>query len=158
MFNVDFRDIAIKNTPRILRRTNRLALFFVALYPLKSLNKRLNELRDKLRYKLLFNSQIIYLEHFLNDQFDSGSRGIYIVDTANVKHNFVFNQIEQTTESPLFNKAENKPLSMLNNSEFTSKAHFEIMVPSSLSFNRLLMEKQVDQYNQAATNYIIKTY
>lgn len=94
MFNIDFNDIAKKLIPESERGPRFIAWFKSAIRPLVQLHSQFTSFRDDINYKLLFNAQVIYLEHFLNDQYDNVNRQIYIEDTANITYNYLYNENE----------------------------------------------------------------
>jgi hypothetical protein len=69
----------------------------------------LNAFIALIQYRLYFSSQIIYLQRYLNDQFDAIPRRIYIVNENNAIVNYIFNKAESPAAAQkryLFNKSE----------------------------------------------------
>lgn len=158
MFSVNFNDIVNKLLPIRLQTIRNRSLLYAMIKPLQSLNTNFVILRNAINYKLLFNAQVIYLEHFLNDLYDPVNRGIYIQDTANIDYKYLFNKNENRPVY-IYNKSENKPKFYLyNKQEYGGLFEFKIMVPVGVSFNELLMRKQVKFYNNAGRRYLINTY
>ncbi len=165
-----------------------LDLMYSILKPLKTVNVLFVAFRLAIQYKLQFNAQIIYLEHYLNDLYDPAKRDIYIEDTANIEFNYLYNTIEnrppiylfnnnnidslynssETSSSIVSNASEASPLYLgsligmpfyfLNNSEYANQVDYIVMVPVGISYNELLMRKQILTYNQAGKRFNINTY
>jgi hypothetical protein len=67
----------------------------------------LGPLSEEINYKLQFNGLKIYLEKFLNDQFDNIQTRIYIISNVKFNQRFVYNKVETlSTLNPtyLYNK------------------------------------------------------
>lgn len=159
MFSINFNDIVNKFLPiRVNKQRNR-ELLYTMLKPLQTLNEAFVIFRNAINYKLLFNAQVIYLEHFLNDRYDSVNSGIYIQDAANVNYAYLYNKIENRQATVLYNKSENKPkFYMYNKSEYLSQVDFIVMVPGTVSFNQLEMKTAILFYNLAGKRFKIQTY
>jgi len=159
MFNIDFRQIVYNLTPFFLRSEKNLAYIYALVKPLKDLNVIFNSYRTNTLYNLQFTSQTIYLEHFLNDQFDPIGRGIYIETLDELDFIFIFNLVESKPAYYLYNKAEAEPpIYFKNNTELINEINFTIFVPVGVSFNSDVLSGKVDFYNQAGKNYTIQTY
>ena len=103
MFNINVRDIALKLVPPLLRKTKLVEFLYSIIKPLQTINDSFSLFRNDIDYALSFNAQIIYLEHFLNDKYDPNLRRIYITDVANIKHNYIYNNVESFTPIYLYN-------------------------------------------------------
>jgi hypothetical protein len=157
MYNVDFDDIAKKLIPLRLRKVKALDYLSAILKPLKSLHADFLSFVNTKKYELKFTGQIIYLEHLLNDTYDSTTRGIYIVDTANIDLTYWFNRGELTSFYYLRNRSEGQPPKYLKNRiEYINHIHFIIKVPSGVSFVEVQMRTLIDKYLQAGKNYTIE--
>lgn len=149
------------------------ALFWVLIKPkvldnLKAFLKPSQNLNDDLvlfvaksRRKANFTGQVIYLEHLLNDEFDTTQRRIYIADgQANVLPPFLFNKIE---ERPVYihNKSENQnKFYLYNKSEYFTTADFIVFVPNAILTASLVveMERAVNYYKQAGKTFGIQGF
>lgn len=158
MYNIDFNDIAVKLTPIRLKRVKLISFVFSFLKPLNTLLIVFNQLRATTNYSLQFNGQVIYLEHYLNDLYDPINRGIYIQDTANTSANYLFNDNEQRPPLYIHNEAEQGVIYLRNSDEDENVNHFIIKVPNGITYNELLMRKQVDYYRVAGKQYTIQIY
>lgn len=158
MFDVNFKDIVNKLLPLEIRKEPNQSILYALVKPLQTLNESFVIFRNAINYKLLFNAQVIYLEHFLNDLYDPINRGIYIEDTADIEYTYLFNKSENRPVY-IYNKSEGKPKFYLyNKQEYGGLYEYIIMVPVGISFNELLMRKQVNIYNNAGRRYLIKTF
>lgn len=117
--------------------------------------------RDYANYLLYFNGQTIYLEHLLNDQFDSILRRIYIYNIPPAIIIYIYLKLE-TKPKYIYQKIESIPISkqifLKNNSEYTSNLDFIVKVPTGLSFNINLMKSWIERYKIAGKNYDIQYY
>jgi hypothetical protein len=157
MFSLNFKDIGVKLLPPVLKKERMIALVSVCLHPLKYVNDLLNALRDEKNYFLRFNGQIIYLEHFLNDQYDPVYRRIYIEDVANLEPIYLYNNAEERTPVYLHNKEEGAdPVYMINRREYILEFEYIVKVPNDLVFNEIEMRSKINRYNIAGKRYIIE--
>lgn len=159
MFNVDFRKALYNLIPHFLRSEKQLAWLYSLQQPLKALNTLFVSFRTNTLYRLQFTAQIIYLEHYLNDQFDQATRGIYIDNIEQVDFTFLFNNIELKPATYLYNNSEAQPpVYFYQYTELLEGDTYIINVPVAVSFDELVMRSKVDFYNNAGKNYSIVTY
>ena len=159
MFNIDFRHIIYNLTPYFLRSDANLSFLYSLVEAVGELNIIFNSFRDNTLYLLQFTSQIIYLEHYLNDQFDPIGRGIYIDNIEELDWLFLFNVVEQKPPLFIFNKAEAAtPVYFKNFNELINDINFIINIPVAVTFVENVVRAKVDFYNQAGKNYTIVTY
>lgn len=159
MFDVDFRKIFYNLIPHFLRADNLLAWLYSLQAPLDSLNFRFNALRKRTKYRLQFTAQIIYLEHYLNDQFDPVGRGIFITNIEENDFTWLYNNIALKSPTYYYNNSEAQPPKYLYQySELLAGDNYVVNVPTSVSFNELNMRSKIDFYNNAGKNYSIITY
>jgi hypothetical protein len=159
MFNVDFRKALYNLTPHFLRGENNLAWLYSLQQPLKALNTTFVSFRNNTNYRLQFTAQIIYLEHYLNDQFDQATRGIFINNIEQVDFRFLYNNIELKPALIIWNNSEAQPPEYLYNyTELLEGDTYIVNVPVAVSFDELVMREKIDFYNNAGKNYSITTY
>jgi hypothetical protein len=157
-FNIDFDDIGKKIIPIRKRKTRFLDFLHVILNQIALINQQLIALRDKVDYKLSHNAQIIYLEHWLNDKYDSVQRRIYIADTANIEYTYFFNRIENRPVY-LYNRSEMQTVFyLLNRTELISPIGYIVMVPTDIPFNSIEMRNDILVYNMAGIQFTIQTF
>lgn len=127
--------------------------------------------RDTLRKKLDTNSQIIYLEYYLNvvhfgQPYDPATRAADIsggtivwIESANKSFLYVYNKSEGRPPRYLYNKSESLPTTYLNNrSEFLASNHFTVWIPVAWTFDNAIMESIIDFFKLASKTYDIQTY
>ena len=86
---INFNSTTRKLIP-ISKQKNKISAFlYLILHPLKAVNILFDQYKTDTNYKLIFNGQIVYLEHYLNDIYDNTQRRIYIQDTANAVYNYI---------------------------------------------------------------------
>lgn len=155
---IDFNNLINKLLPISKRKDRVVAFLYLILHPIKTINILFDLFKKDIDYKLIFNGQVIYLEHYLNDLYDNTNRGIYIVDGSRTNQNYVYNRAEQIPSLVLYNRAENTPVYFINNNEVVEEVNFIIKVPSSVVFNEKIMREQIDIYKSAGKKYIIETF
>ncbi len=155
---INFNSTTRKLIP-ISKQKNKISAFlYLILHPLKAVNILFDQYKTDTNYKLIFNGQIVYLEHYLNDIYDSTQRRIYIQDTANAVYNYIYNQAELLPTLMVYNANENVPVYLINNNEAVEQIDFIIKVPSSITYNQKVMRSQVDYYKSAGKKYKIETF
>lgn len=159
MFNVDFRQIFYNVLPFFLRSPISLAWVYSWAKPLKDLNIIFSAFRDNTIYKLQFTSQTIYLEHYLNDQFDQIGRGIYIVTNDVVTITFLGLSFEVQFKINEYNNIEGQPSPFVyNTSEQIDAPNFSVYIPNTLVFNINELNEKINFYNQAGKSFEIIYY
>lgn len=129
------------------------------LAPLQSLNETFADWADGIRYNVSFTGQVIYLEHALNDRYDSTLRRIYIEDPSGtqVLTTTLYNQIEQQAQTIMWNKAEAQPSPIFRNlaEVFTTGDDFIVKIPSAINttINQAKMRRLIDRYRTAGKRY-----
>ena len=102
---------------------------------------------------------LLYLEHYLNDQFDQVGQGIFIENIEESDFTFIYQKIEQKPPTFYYNKSEAQPAKYLYNfNELLEGDNYIVNVPAAIVFDPLLMRSKIDFYNNAGRNYSIVTY
>lgn len=129
-----------------------------------------NSLRDSVKWDLFHNSQIVYLEHYLNDKFgipysvatrdaDIVSKTIIWIESKNMVPVFIFNKIEGRPPFYVYNKSESQPETYLKNySEFLSVSNFIVWVPNTLTYNETVLEKLINFFKLGGKSFQIQNY
>lgn len=168
-FNVNYRSFARGLMPHFFRKTKFIDFINSFVKPIKRINNDLVSFRDEIFFTLAFNSQIIYLEKYLNTAYPNpynSPNNIHIVDGANIEYFYVWNKIEDETPVYFSNYAEGStPVYLKNGIEETSGVYsFSIYVPNycltandykGQPFNENVFKKRVNFYKQAGKNYNI---
>lgn len=158
MYNVDYNELGNQQLPIKKRKPKWKSILFSILKPLQTVNDQMVEFHEETRYALLFNAQVIYLEHFLNDQYDPIDRGIYIEDTANIDYTYLHNKIEEVDPVYVFNDSEETPHFLFSWSEYESEVDYIVKVPVTVDFNPIEMRNRILKYNSAGKRFEINTY
>lgn len=168
-FNVNYRTFVRGLMPYFFRKAKFLDLLNSFVKPLKDINDQLIVFRDQTFFTLAFNSQIIYLEKYLNTVYPNpynSPNDIHIVDGANVVYFYVWNNSEAEAPVYFFNDSEAEaPVYLENNTEQTAGVYsFEIYVPTYCTtandfngqpWNENIFKKRVNFYKQAGKTYNI---
>lgn len=130
--------------------------------PISFLNGIFVEYATEVYYRLSITGQVVYLEHYLNDLFDSDNRGIYITDDNLIFPPFLFrtgDDIPVGEELILY--PDSDPITLYNQDDFFTQGSFIVNVPSSLPLNTEFenrIRRAVNQYKQAGVQYTIVNY
>lgn len=113
LFNINFRDIANQTLPHFLRKDDLLRFMFSAVKPLSTLNNdgvpiqsfgqlspSMYQFELFIKNFLRFDARTIYLQRYLNDQWDPTLRRIVIVNDNESHVLYLFNEAEQS--DPVF--------------------------------------------------------
>lgn len=157
MIDLSTDDIIHDNTPISKRKYIITAFLKMLATPMNRLFNQFEAYFLEKEYELAFNGQVIYLEHLLNDRFDDIQRGIYLTDAVGFDEEIhLFNQIEQNEDTILFNESENETLiHLFNQNEVDGWPDFIVNVPSSVTFDEIVMRALINKYKIAGKNYII---
>jgi len=158
MFNVNFFKRLTELLPIRKVTTRNKELLQAILSPLESLYNKFLAKRNEIIYKLKFNAQVVYLEHYLNDTYDPTLRRIFIQDKANINYNYLFNSAENRTPIYLYNRSESSPVYVSNDSEYKYAIDYIVKVPSDITFNQIMMRSQINTYNLAGKQFTIETF
>lgn len=160
---INFKENLKYLVPLNVRGARFVAWLGSLLAALQSLNAAFKSWGDGLRYDLRFTGQVVYLEHVLNDQYDSALRRIYIADPAGSYSitTTLWNFIEAQTRTFFYNFSESQPAQVArNHSEvFVSGVDFVVKIPASLNVTLTLnrMRKLIDRYRLAGKRYTFET-
>jgi hypothetical protein len=172
MFKVNFTDFVRKLIPYFLRKEKNLAFVNSFIKPIQEVNDDLNVFRDDIAFKMAFNSQIIYLEQFLNTVYPNGliyPNNIHIVDGANVEYVYLYNYAEGQKENYLYNDSEAGTRTYLNNYLELADAgiSYFVRIPNSVKngvdwkgnpFDENVLKSQLNYYNTAGKTYKIQYF
>ncbi len=131
------------------------------LAPLQSLNVRLVDFVEDVRYHMHLTGQVIYLEHYLNDLFDPAERRIYIEDDTPTLPVHLFNKADGLSLT-IYNKADAEPpLFIYNAADFVSQFDFIVFVPSAISLTSTFTSQAsaaINRYKQAGKRYNFENF
>jgi hypothetical protein len=102
-YNVNWEERIKELTPSFLRKPKFIEWCYLPIRLVKNLHFDFLGFRFNTLYNASFNSQILYLEKLLNDRFDFVNKGIYILNTADITRQYVFNKAEQRPPLVLYN-------------------------------------------------------
>lgn len=156
---IDIPDFIKKNIKKQLRKPKNLAFLNAAFKALETINISFATIADKLTYELQFNGQKIYLQHYLNDQFDATLRRIYIENTAASNRVTIYFKSEGQAPTYIYFKSEGMPPVYLRwKTEATTSTDFIVWVPVDIVFEEVVMRAKIDKYKYAGKRYTIQTF
>ena len=142
--------------PPLIRQPLMLAYLTAAFTSLNTVQTTFYSYFEEVKYSLIFNGQVIMLEHLLNDTFDPEDRQIYIDDATQNPNVYVFNVSEENEDLFLFNTSEAAdPLYLMNQSEYETDVDFIVYVPTGLSYDPILMNFLINKYRCAGKRFEI---
>lgn len=175
-FKVEFRDVINNLLPHFLRLNTIKSFLFSLIKPLSTLNDNsilvtnFNQSNTSLyqftlfiKKFLRFNSQTIYLEKYLNNEWDSTLARIYIINTASEYPAYVYNIIEGKYKIYLYNTSEVKSYHFYNVGEEADLYDFVVYLPNSIKIscgypNYTKMKSQINQYKISGKRFTILEY
>ena len=164
IFDINFYRFFIWNLPVFLRTTVRMAWLKVIAYPVFNIYYRLLNFRKASLYKMLHNSQVVYLQKVLNDKFDATDRRIKVKNSDILEPVWHYDAQEQ---KPVYyyDTADNVPVYFRSQSElYELNSDFEVVIPLALKpatqpeieAFELQVSLLVDYYKLYSKKYIIK--
>lgn len=156
MILIDLYPMILELIPPVQRYDWWIDYHRSAIKPLHLLFQDFYAFFDQKKYELLFNGQVIYLEHILNDQFDPIDRGIYITDATLLDARFIFTTAENNEPTYIYTTAEADPPFYINTtSEYYDDVDFIVNIPSSVTFDVNLLKYWVNKYRIAPMRWEI---
>lgn len=160
---VNFVLVIFKNIPPILRLNPFWS--FIEIF-----GRGLNLLNEDYVYIISHTGQVTSLEHFLNGKYalpyaslnrdaDIADKKIIYIDGPFIEGTFLYNKIELKPAVGIYNKAENKPLFLHNQTE-SNLYDFVICVPPTIDLTAVKNQlcAYADKYVIAGKRYIVKNY
>lgn len=161
-YNIDVSVLLKRIIKREFRIGKWISYLTSALKPFTDINDTFVATSSDINYRMQFNCQTIYLEHYLNDQYDDVLRAIYIENTGNTNQVYIFNEEEGQLPPYIFNEDEpeyaTEKVYIFNEDEAMTSEDFIVWVPSYVTYDEVVMRAQIDQYRLAGKIYSIQTY
>lgn len=159
-------ELAIRNLPPRFRAFERWQAWVkVLVSPAGFLRNAFNNYANSERYKLSFNSQVIYLEHCLNDALDTTQRRIYIADTldAQVIQTVIYRKTDRQPSSLIFRKTDNagaNRATIWRKADLNFDADFVVFIPIALNTEGAKRDVKniVNYYRVAGRRFVIQTF
>ncbi len=158
----DFRTNMRLLVPFKIRGQRFAAWMSALLTPLHTVNADFSAVASDIRYKADFTGQVMYLEHYLNDVYDSAQRRIYIDDPAEtqIERKVVFNKNDSENTLIVGNKSEGANTYLSNQDASVTSVDFIIHAPSTVfvDADELEWRAHIDQYRIAGKTYTFETF
>lgn len=168
MFNSNLFNTSILLLPLELRKEKAIAWVKVYMHLIKDMMTSFTSYRTAQLFLIAHNSQVISLEHILNNRFNPDKNlydgnyegnGIYITDSDDPNTVYLYNKSEGKDKRYLYNKSESMPkLYLYNKSERSIWAGFIIMIPAAFNASENEIKALVIRLKLAGKNFTIKTY
>lgn len=162
IYNIDWKKL-VNNTLIIsIRNQSNVAFIYSFIKPLELIHNQFKEFRSKSLYKVRHNSQIVYMEAVLNDEFDNDLRRIRIVNNEFDNILYLYEPLERR-EVFIYEPEDNKPVYLAEAYLNEEGVDFIVYVPPDLQpveaeLNAYLtkMRGLIDFYKLYSKNYKIE--
>lgn len=168
MFNSSLKIAVLLLIPPGLRKPRLIAWLSALVSMVEDMRLVFTSYRSSQLYFIAHNSQVIYLEHILNNKFnpdgnsedpDYEGNGIYITDGQTADDVFIFNTSEAGDDTFIFNTSEAEDDTFLNNNtQYGPWIGFVVNVPDSFTINENEMKALLNKLKLAGKNYTINYY
>lgn len=167
MIYIDFILLIWMLVPPLMQQTDLLEFFKPITSTVETTQDAFYDLYNSKKYELTFNGQVIYLEKYLNDQYDPLLTRIYIETNDLTSDLFLFNTVEANEEVYVFNNSEfSSPYTaptgsdpeqvyVYSVSETINFNAFTVYVPVGMIYDAAIMRKQIDAYRLPGKQYNI---
>lgn len=137
---------------------NVLGLLKAAMTGIQYVNDLFFDFYTLKKYEALFTGQIIYLKKYLNEQFDSVQKRIYISTNVGDISPFFYRKSEGLGDF-IYRKSEGLGTTFLQRKgESISDFDFTVYVPTSLSYDATQFNAAITKYKLPDKTYNIQTY
>jgi len=163
VYNINWDVFADNMLLTSFRKTVNRILVKALIKPVALLHSDFISFRKDSLYKVRHNSQIVYMEAMLNDNFDPILRRIRIVNTV-FKVPVYFYEPQESREVWFYRPEDNRPVYFSEPNEFIGEGvDFSVCVPPTLqpiALSREIafttrMKAQIDYYKLYSKNYNI---
>lgn len=157
MIQIDLLLLIEMLLPPVLRWIFNVKYIEAATAPLNTVLTAFYSFFNATEYELIFNGQVIMMEHLLNDQFDNALRRIYIDDADQIPAVYWFNQSENNEDNFLWNESEGEdPVYLFNTSQVSADVDFIVYVPVGLVYDENLMKYYINKYRAGGKRFKIE--
>ena len=166
IFNITWSNVTENLTPWFYRRTNDdnesklLPYLRSMISPIQTITSELNILRSETLTFLNYTGQHKSIEEFLNDNYDLVLRRIYITENniASIDAiNLYISGEPNTTPISMYLSGEvvTVPITFYLSGEGLTSANFTIHMPSSISYDSILLDSRLRDFISASKQYNI---
>lgn len=172
IFLINYLSFIRQLFPYFLRQPKTFAMLTAIAKPLQTINDSFVTFRNDMIFRLAFNTQIIYLEKYLNTVYPNPfvyPANIHILDGANISYFYLYNKVENQSPVYFHNHGETfNPLYFRNYSEQVAGTFsFIVRIPTycqsnpdfeGLTYSENLVKKRINFYNLAGKTYEIQYF
>jgi len=170
MFSFNFINAIKLLVPPRIRSTKLLLWVQAFIQVIDDLFTSVKSFRSDELFMLQHNSQVMYLEHILNDRFNPyftdppqaslDGDEIYIDDGDDKNATIIYNKSESRTPPYIYNKSESgyDPVYIYNKGELSPLVGFIIWVPDTFTYDENEMKALVNKLKLAGSQYRIIEY
>jgi len=171
IFNIHWNNVVENLTPSFWRKTKTdteakiIAYLRSIIAPMQGLSDILLELQQKTTRFLDYNGQHLALENYLNDNYDVVDRRIFITENniVNSVANIDLYLQPETDPTPVsvYLQSEVNPIPFafhLQGETPVIQYNFTINIPLSVTFDAIVVTRQVKNYSEAAKTFNIITF
>lgn len=160
IYTVDFRKFIHQLLPPSVRKPIMLAFLFALIRPIRDLYQQFTSFHQSRRKDVSISGQVIKLEWLLNDRFNAGQEGIWIVHNTPVQEAFFLFDEGYTEEGTLiYDEADGRGPYMYEDADMVpADVNFIVLVPEALEFDEFEMRAVVDKKKLYGSTYSIQRY
>ena len=145
VYTVDWSILLRLLLPTRLRKPRMLAFLNAAVEPIRELYQSFLSFREASLYKVRFNSQIVYLEAVLNDQFDAVQRRIRIENAEYIPGLFLYDP-EQALDVYIYRPNNNRDVYLRDYGQVGNAFDFYVFVPFNPITSNSTLENSIMSY------------
>lgn len=157
-FNWDFDYITTELLPPKLRKKKYKAFIQSIGRSFSNVHNALTQFRSTSEYEILFSSERLQFEHYLNDKFDRIGRSIRLINAPFLGHIYVYKHVENRPIR-MYKHSENQTNPrMYKLQEYEISIHFIIEIPTGLlsDLEEKALRSYVDHRKLPNKNYTIQ--
>lgn len=169
IFNIDWGNVGENLIPWFWRETKdgqgaKLVSYVKAsLAPIQTLGDQLSTKRDDTLEFLNYNGQHKVLEEYLNNIYDPTTRRIFITenDIAALDEVNMYQTGDVSVEPLVFYQTAEvnpAPIAFYQTSEGVSAFNFTVNIPTSITFNTVVLTAQLKNYTEASKYFNFVTF
>lgn len=156
LFDIDYNALIRLVIRKRYRKPKLLATIKCLIAPTVWLYDILKAFVNETLYYLYHNSQVVFMQAALNDQFDTVLRRITIVDGPDIDPLYIY-QVAEDKPVYIYTEAENQPVYIYTEAETIAGPDFIVRVPNTISFNDKQMVALIERYRLPSKhNYTIQ--
>lgn len=163
MYKVDINGLGFEFLMPHRRLPKYFAFLKVALFPIRDLYSKFIEYRKDLNYELAITAEVSSLEYYVNSLFDlpyvlanrntliDSKQIIYLKDTSNLPYTWL-------GETNNFLLGDTDLVYLADSEAYELHNHYIVMIPQGLTYNSIVLEKEIKKFNHVNRKFALEEY